>query len=96
MLQISKKVNWLPATLANSSEAAVEIPKRVQTKENRRRTRYDQHDAAGGLCRINQNFPQVFKFYFLINNHADKQAVHNGYGCRLGRCKNSLRRYHPE
>ena len=35
MLQISKKVNWLPATLANSSEAAVEIPKRVQTKENR-------------------------------------------------------------
>ena len=34
MLQISKKVNWLPATLANSSEAAVEIPKRVQTKEN--------------------------------------------------------------
>ena len=89
MLQISKKVNWLPATLANSSEAAVEIPKRVQTKENS-----DAHATISMMppvvfARINQNFPQVFKFYFLINNHTDKQTVHNGYGCRLGRCKDA-------
>ena len=44
-------------------------------------TCYDQHNTAGGLCRVYHQIPQIFDLNFFVDKDSDKQTVYNGNGC---------------
>ena len=50
---------------------------------------YNEHDTAGGLSRLHEKPTQILKAYFPVNKDTDKQTIYNGYGCCLGRGKDT-------